>query len=64
LETSRLEKVVSPHKIVRSDFTTPAELLAQDLIAISEFLYFVDAEPYLTNEKDQNFKRVQFKRLK
>jgi len=63
LETSRLEKIISPHKIERSSNESPAEILTHDLIAINEFLHYVDAEPFITLEKAENRKRVAFKKI-
>jgi len=63
LETSRLEKAISPHKIERPENETPAEILGRDLVAINEFLYYVEAEPFVTPEKAENRKRVAFKKV-
>jgi hypothetical protein len=46
-----LEKAVSPHKIERADKEPPAEVLGHDLLAINEFLFYVEAEPFITPEK-------------
>ena len=51
LETSRLEKTVSPHKIERANNETKAEILGRDLAAINGFLYYVEAELFITPEK-------------
>ena len=63
LETNRLEKAVSPHKIERPENETQAEVLGRDLVAINEFLYYVEAEPFVTPEKAENRKRVAFKKV-
>ena len=62
LETSRLEKAISPHKIERHENETSADILSRDLVAINEFLYYVDAEPFINPEKAENYKRVAFKK--
>lgn len=62
LETSRLKKAVSPHKILRGDNETLTEILSRDVVAINEFLYYFEAQPFVTPEKAQNVKRVAFKR--
>ena len=62
LESSRLEKAVSPHKIEHPENETPAEVLGRDLVAINEFLHYVEAEPFITPEKAENRKRVAFKK--
>ncbi|MDI1355113.1 MAG: hypothetical protein PSX36_09350 [bacterium] len=63
LETSRLTKAISPHKIERIENETLAEVLSRDLVAINEFLYYVEAEPFITPEKAENRKRVAFKKV-
>lgn len=62
LEIRRLKDAVSPHKIETDFQGTNTELLARDLAAINEFLHFVDAEPFVTPEKAENFKRAAFKK--
>jgi len=62
LEYSRLQKAVSPHKIPSEANVTISDNLTRDLVAINEFLQYMDAEPYITPEKAENFKRVAFKR--
>jgi hypothetical protein len=62
LESSRLEKAVSPHKIERLDSETASDILVQDLASINEFLFYVEAEPFITPEKAENLKRVAFKK--
>ncbi len=64
LETSRLKKAISPHKISSEANVTISDNLTRDLIAINEFLQYVDAEPYITPEKAENFKRVAFKKVR
>jgi hypothetical protein len=41
---------------------TLVEILSSDLVAINKFLHFVEAEPFITPEKAENFKRVAFKK--
>jgi hypothetical protein len=62
LESSRLEKAISPHKIKEGEASTSSEILSRDLIAINDFLHFVEAEPFITPEKAENIKRVAFKK--
>ena len=64
LDTNSLEKAISPHKISECKHQTPAEILNRDLVALKEFLHFVEAEPYLTIEKTENYKRVAFRKVK
>ncbi len=64
LETNRLKKAISPHKISSEANVTISDNLTRDLIAINEFLQYVDAEPYVNPEKGENFKRVAFKKSK
>lgn len=64
LETSGLEKAISPHKIEQANNGTPAEILSRDLTAINDFLFYVEAEPFVASEKPENFKRVPFKKIK
>lgn len=64
LETNRLEKAISPHKITNPENETQTEVLGRDLAAITDFLNYVEAEPYITPEKAENHKRVAFKRGK
>lgn len=63
LETSRLEKAVSPHKIERAENETASEILVRDMVAINEFLYYVEAEPFITPEKTENRKRMAFRKV-
>jgi len=63
LETNRLEKAISPHKIERAINETKAEILTRDLAAINEFLLYVEAEPFVAPEKAKNHKRVAFKKV-
>jgi hypothetical protein len=63
LETSRLEKAVSPHKIPGLNDEALADIFLRDLAAINEFLFYVEAEPFVTPEKAENRKRVPFKKL-
>jgi hypothetical protein len=62
LETSRLEKAVSPHKIDGLKNEGLADIFLRDLTAINDFLYYVEAEPFITPEKAENHKRVAFKK--
>jgi hypothetical protein len=62
LEINRLKNAVSPHKIDRPENETPTEILARDLIAINEFLYYAEAEPFVTPEKAKNTHRVAFRK--
>jgi hypothetical protein len=62
LETTRLQKAISPHKISSEVNTSISDNLTRDLIAINEFLYYVEAEPFITPEKAENYKRVAFKK--
>lgn len=55
---------VIQHKIDRADNEAPEDILARDLIAINEFLHYVDAEPFITPEKAINTHRVAFKKVK
>jgi hypothetical protein len=63
LETSRLEKAISPHKISGLKEEALAEVFLRDLAAINEFLFYVEAEPFITPEKAENHKRVAFKKV-
>lgn len=62
LENKRLQNAISPHKIERANGETVAEILSRDLAAINDFLYYVEAEPFVTPEKGQNSHRVAFKK--
>ena len=62
LESSRLEKAISPHKINGDQGGKNPETLRRDLTAINDFLHFVEAEPFITPEKAENIKRVAFKK--
>jgi hypothetical protein len=62
LESNRLEKAISPHKINEGESSTGSEILSRDLTAINDFLHFVEAEPFITPEKAENIKRVAFKK--
>lgn len=62
LKTNGLKKVVSPHKIERPENETPAEILSRDLVAINEFLYYMEVEPFVSPEKAEKHKRVAFKK--
>jgi len=64
LETSRLDKVISIHRISGLENETLADTFGRDLVAINDFLHFVEAEPYITHEKAENHKRVPFKKVK
>lgn len=64
LETKRLVKIISPHQIITAKDETANKTLNRDLIAIKEFLNFVEAEPFITSEKAKIIKRVAFKKLK
>lgn len=64
LEASRLEKAISPHRISGLENETLAEIFFRDMVAINEFLHFVEAEPYITPEKAENHKRVPFKKVR
>jgi hypothetical protein len=63
LETSRLEKAISPHKIHGLNDEALADAFLRDLAAINEFLFYVEAEPFVTPEKAENRKRVAFKKV-
>jgi len=63
LETNRLGKAISPHKIHGLKDEALADLFLRDLTAINEFLYYVEAEPFVTPEKAENRKRVAFKKV-
>lgn len=63
LETSRLERAISPHKIHGLKDEVLSEVLLKDLAAINEFLFYVEAEPFITPEKAENHKRVAFKKV-
>lgn len=62
LETSRLEKAVSPHKIHGRKDGEISDTFLRDLIAINDFLYYVEAEPFSTPEKIVNRKRIAFRK--
>jgi len=51
LETSRLEKVISPHKIIGLNDGTQADIFLRDLAAINEFLLYGEGEPFIIPEK-------------
>ena len=63
LESSRLENIVSPHKIQPPENETMADRLFRDLAAINDLLHYVDAEPFVTPEKAKNTHRVAFKKV-
>lgn len=63
LETSRLEKAISPHQIHGLKDEALADVFLRDLAAINEFLFYVEAEPFVTPEKAENRKRVAFKKV-
>ena len=63
LENKRLEKAISPHKLPGLDNELLADVFLRDLAAINEFLFYVDAEPFITPEKAENHKRVAFKKV-
>lgn len=62
LETSRLEKAISPHKIPGLNDEALADVFLRDLAAINEFLFYVEAEPFVSLEKVEIRKRVAFKK--
>ena len=62
METSRLERAISPHKIHGLKYEALADVFLRDLAAINEFLFYVEAEPFVTPEKAENHKRVAFKK--
>lgn len=64
MKTNRLEKVISPYKITNPENETQTEVLGRDLAAITDFLNYVEAEPYTNPEKAENRKRVAFKKRK
>jgi len=64
LGTSRLEKVISPHKIHGLQDEVLADVFLRNLAAINEFLFYIEAEPFVTPEKAENHKRVAFKKVK
>jgi len=64
LEINRLEKAISPHKITPPENETPTEILGRDLASITDFLNYVEAEPYTATEKAENRKRLAFKKGK
>jgi len=41
-----------------------ADVFLRNLAAINEFLFYVEAEPFVTPEKTQNRKRVPLKKVK
>lgn len=57
-----MEKAVSPHKIHLLNDERLADTILRDLTAINEFLYYVEAEPFVTPDKAENRKRVAFKK--
>jgi len=61
LETSRFKKAISPHKIQGLNGEVLADVFLRDLIAINEFLYYLEAEPFITSEKAESVKRFSFK---
>lgn len=63
MEINRLEKAISPHKIHSLKDEALADVFLRDLTAINEFLYYVEAEPFVTPEKAENHKRVAFKKV-
>ena len=58
-----MENAISPHKIPRLNKEQLAEVFLRDLAEINEFYFYVEAEPFLTPEKDENQYRVAFKNL-
>ncbi len=64
LGTSRLEKAISPHKIHGLQDEVLADIFLRNLAAINEFLFYVEAEPFVSPEKAENHKRVVFKKVK
>jgi hypothetical protein len=40
------------------------DVLLRNLAAINEFLFYMEAEPFVTPEKAENHKRVVFKKVK
>jgi hypothetical protein len=52
------KKAVSPHRITAVENETLTEALSRDLVAINEFLHFVNAEPFIAPEKGENRRRV------
>jgi len=63
LEINRLEKAISPHKIHGLKDEELADVFLRDLAAINEFLFYVEAEPFVSPEKAENHKRVAFKKV-
>lgn len=63
MDNSRLEKVISPYKIEQQDNETHTDILTRDLIAITDLLHYVDAEPFIAPEKADNIKRIAFKKI-
>lgn len=63
LAISRLEKAISPHKIQGLKDERMVDLFLRDLTAINDFLFYVEAEPFVTPEKAENRKRVAFKKV-
>ncbi len=58
-----MQKAISPHKISGQNDDALAEVFLRDLAAINEFLFYVEAEPFVTPEKAENHKRVAFKKV-
>jgi hypothetical protein len=58
-----LKRAVSPHKIDGLNNEALADVFLRDLAAINEFLFYVEAEPFVAPEKAENHRRVAFKKV-
>jgi hypothetical protein len=53
------------HPVSRNIFVSNLIMdYVRDLAAINEFLFYMEAEPFITPEKAENYKRVVFKKVK
>lgn len=59
-----MQKVISPQKIHGQQDEVLADVFLRNLAAIREFLFYVEAEPFVTPEKAENIIRVAFKKVK
>jgi len=64
LESNRLTFIRSPHAISAGGDQKISDRFFRDLTAITDFLFYIESEPFITPEKAKNHKRVAFKKGK
>jgi len=62
LETSRLEKPLSPYKIPCLKEEDKSDAFLRSLIGINDFLHYLKAEPFLVSKGNEKHNRTAFKK--